>query len=228
MTTYLIHNTARSPKTRGVRSGNATHRGLKQHVLGSQRRLVRGRPVSLTEDELLVHLEELQGKAKVGLLEVRTSDGRLVDLDKVSPQAGCSKCRELNEPCSVEHFVAAGYKAEDFDAFIANLREERAADEAERQKASSEPEPSPLADATAPAVVTPPLPNPPLDSAARDTPAGENMPIFPDGPVRDRGGEQPPAPEPTAASLADLPDASEVELEHKDEPAPTGKRRSRK
>lgn len=63
-------------------------------------------------------LEDLKKKAKMGVLEVRTSDGRLVDLSTMT---------------------------------------------------------------AAPAPAVAPLPNPPLDSAANDIPAGQATPQFPGG-----------------------------------------------
>ncbi len=84
-TTYAIHNTARARHTRGVRSTNATHRGMKQYVTTGQHRLIRGRPVIVTEEVLLTNLEELRKKNKAGILEVRTLDGRILNLDTLVP-----------------------------------------------------------------------------------------------------------------------------------------------
>lgn len=81
---YQIQNTTREMSTRIQRYGQPTHNRLKQYVLKSQRRLVRGRPVLVTEEELQDNLEELREKSHDGILEVRTMDGRLVDLDTLN------------------------------------------------------------------------------------------------------------------------------------------------
>lgn len=80
-TQYAIHNASRSVHSRTARAQGASHRGLKQHVLDTQQRLVRGRPVLVSEEVLKRNLPELKEKAAKGLIHVKTTDGRHVNLD---------------------------------------------------------------------------------------------------------------------------------------------------
>lgn len=82
---YLVHNGSRSTATRMVRASQPRHGGHKQFVCGNDHRLVRGRPVALTEEKLQEHLEELRTKASKGLIYVTTRDGRPFDLADLKP-----------------------------------------------------------------------------------------------------------------------------------------------
>ncbi|HEU4635663.1 MAG TPA: hypothetical protein VFS41_05750, partial [Edaphobacter sp.] len=84
-TYYNVHNVARGRGNRISRAGLPTHRGMKQYIGKAQARLVRSRPVLLTEAELLRDLEDLRARAALHLIEVRTTDGRLVDLSTLTP-----------------------------------------------------------------------------------------------------------------------------------------------
>lgn len=77
---YQIHNGARDVHTRTARATRAHHKGLKQHIMNASRRLIRGRPVTVTGEELLQHIEELRAGQDEGTLYVTTLDGRDVDL----------------------------------------------------------------------------------------------------------------------------------------------------
>lgn len=77
---FQIHNGARDVQTRNTRAQNPTHKGLKQHIMNGSRRLVRGRPIVVTEEQLKQHLSELQQKAKDGILYVTTMDGKRVNI----------------------------------------------------------------------------------------------------------------------------------------------------
>lgn len=83
---YHVISTSRSIRTRTVRAQNATHSGLKQFI-GGTHRLIRKRPLVLSEAEVMKYLKELREKQAIGMLEVQTPDGRLVDLItfKVAP-----------------------------------------------------------------------------------------------------------------------------------------------
>jgi len=80
---YKIHNTVRATRTRSVRQAAPQHARLKQFV-GGELRVMRGRPITVTQATLEAHLAELKEKAGQGLLEVQTMDGRLVDLTDMS------------------------------------------------------------------------------------------------------------------------------------------------
>lgn len=75
---YYLHNTSRSVHTRAQRYSAPQHGGAKQFFKES--RVLRGRPVLITDAEILAHLNELKDKAAVGLIEVRSADGRKLDL----------------------------------------------------------------------------------------------------------------------------------------------------
>ena len=79
-TNYVVHNTVRGRHNRTLRALAPVHHALRQN-LGGRYRVLRGRPLSLTEEQFLLHLEEIKAKAKLGAIEVRTSAGALVDLD---------------------------------------------------------------------------------------------------------------------------------------------------
>lgn len=78
---YAIHSMVRSRTNRTARAQAPTHARFKQHVLTGQHRLIRGRPLVITEKTLLDHLGELREKQALNLLEVRTMEGRVVNLN---------------------------------------------------------------------------------------------------------------------------------------------------
>lgn len=77
---YQIHNGSRDVQTRTVRATRPTHGGLKQYIMNGTRRLIRGRPVTVTEEELKQHIDELRAKATQGILYITLLDGREVNL----------------------------------------------------------------------------------------------------------------------------------------------------
>lgn len=77
---FHVHNGARDVETRNTRAQRPTHGGLKQHIMNGSRRLLRGRPVVITEEQLKQHISEFRAKAKEGILYVTTLDGREVNL----------------------------------------------------------------------------------------------------------------------------------------------------
>lgn len=84
MASYKIHNGARDVTTRATRASNATHRGLKQYIPIGQQRLLRGRPIVVTEEQLNEKLLELRGLEAAGLIYVTTLDERVVDLSTLT------------------------------------------------------------------------------------------------------------------------------------------------
>lgn len=83
-TLYYIHNTVRSRHNRTIRAQSPVHGGMRQHIGGTYR-LVRGRPLAFTADQMGTHREELMTKERLGLIEVRLADGRRVDLQTGEP-----------------------------------------------------------------------------------------------------------------------------------------------
>lgn len=99
---YFIHNGARDVETRTLRARQSRHRGLKQYVLDSQRRLLRGRPLRITEEELQKNLTQLQAQEKEGILYITSLDGRVLDLQTMEllappPQAITTPNRMLDD-----------------------------------------------------------------------------------------------------------------------------------
>jgi hypothetical protein len=64
-----------------------------QKLAGGDVVVRRARPVRVSEATLLKHLDEIKAKSALGLLEVRTSDGRMLDLNtlKVAGRATVPK-----------------------------------------------------------------------------------------------------------------------------------------
>lgn len=83
---FAIHSTVRARSTRIVRAQSPTHKGLIQFLGGGVLRLVRGRPLLVTETLLRDHFDEIRAKAAQGLIEVRTPDGRCVDVVTLQPK----------------------------------------------------------------------------------------------------------------------------------------------
>jgi hypothetical protein len=77
---FKVHNGARDTATRLQRAERPTHGGLKQFIMNGTRRLVRGRPVQISLEQLKQHIEEFRTKEKEGILYVTTMDDRVVNL----------------------------------------------------------------------------------------------------------------------------------------------------
>lgn len=71
---FKVHNGARDVETRTQRAARATHGGLTQYIMNGSRRLVRGRPVVVSEEELKRHLPELVKLEAEGILYATTMD----------------------------------------------------------------------------------------------------------------------------------------------------------
>lgn len=86
---YVIHSGVRKRHTRALRMQNAMAYRAKfvQKIGGGDIVVRRSRPVKVPESVLQKHLEEIKGKAKLGLLEVRTTGGQLVDLGTMKVSA---------------------------------------------------------------------------------------------------------------------------------------------
>lgn len=77
---YRIVSMSKSRATRPHRRAGAARGETKQYVLGGTRRLLPERDVMISHADLLAHRDELLDRSKRGLLEVRTNDGRRVNL----------------------------------------------------------------------------------------------------------------------------------------------------
>lgn len=78
---YAIHSMARGRANRTARAAAPTHRGMVLWVGKQQSRIVRGRPLLWTKDQVLLNLDELKKLVSESKIEVKTTDGRRVDLN---------------------------------------------------------------------------------------------------------------------------------------------------
>ncbi len=84
---FVLVNTTRSLHTRAVRRAQPGRVRAKQFVGDNGVRLMRQRPVVVTGEWVTTHLGELREKSSWGVLEVRTLDGRRLDLSELTVQA---------------------------------------------------------------------------------------------------------------------------------------------
>ena len=81
---FKLVNTARSVHTRATRRANPTGKGgLKQHIGGGEHRVLRGRPLILSGRQIEKHIEEIGAKARAGLVQVHTMDGRVIPAESL-------------------------------------------------------------------------------------------------------------------------------------------------
>ena len=80
MTMYQVVNVAHGRHNRGARSALPANPRMKQHIGAAQQRVLPERPVFLTEQQLQECLPELREKVAAHIFEVRTLDGRVLDL----------------------------------------------------------------------------------------------------------------------------------------------------
>jgi hypothetical protein len=78
---YYVHNVTRGRHNRTLRATQPKHHGMKQYLGGGKYRSVRGRPIVLSDSQVFEHLEELKAKVGAGIFELRTQDGRIVDIN---------------------------------------------------------------------------------------------------------------------------------------------------
>ena len=79
-TQYSVRSVVRARHNRTARAALPQKPRRKQYVGEGQLRLAHGRALIITEDQLKANLVELREKQAAHILEVRTLDGRLVDL----------------------------------------------------------------------------------------------------------------------------------------------------
>lgn len=87
---YYAVNTVRSIHTRLIRAKAPTRHRFKQYILGGSTRLVRARPVPITDQQLLAFEDELRAKVESGAIQIHrdTPDGPLyVFGEKVEQEA---------------------------------------------------------------------------------------------------------------------------------------------
>jgi hypothetical protein len=98
MPMYSIHNAVRGRANRAARAAAPTAHRLTQRILPDQRRLLRSRPHTFTEAQVMEHLEELKAKVASGAIEVRDEKGQLVDLETMRPMVLATKSVAVSPP----------------------------------------------------------------------------------------------------------------------------------
>lgn len=88
---YLIHNAIRDRHNRTIRAQSSTHRGMKQYLFPEQLRLVRNRPVLISEEKLQAHRAELTEKVRAGLVYITLGNLVPFDIEKMAPVAALPK-----------------------------------------------------------------------------------------------------------------------------------------
>lgn len=83
---YYVHNTTRNPATRHLRRAvPGPESSTKNLFIGGVLRVVRGRPMPITEKFLRQHRKELADKEAKGLLAVYTHNSLRVNLETIEP-----------------------------------------------------------------------------------------------------------------------------------------------
>lgn len=94
----------------------------------------------------------------------------------VDPKTGrkvCQKCSALGyKPCSIECFVAAGYKAENYEKFVADCDKSRAEEQERDARSEDQPPQNPPADDPAKTETPAKTDAPPAEAAAADKAKG--------------------------------------------------------
>ena len=110
---FFVHNMVRRIETRRARAASPRRHRFKQYLFGDpSRRLVRSRPLAITRDELVKHIEELRRRRREGLIEVKTPDGRFLDLETLNIGRAAPVPQQPHPPLdSVENDRPAGVMA---------------------------------------------------------------------------------------------------------------------
>lgn len=81
---FVVHSMVRRQKTRTARVKSPTRHRFKQYLFHDpNKRLIRNRPLTISEEELKDNIEHLRERHEQGMIEVRTPDGRIVDLQSL-------------------------------------------------------------------------------------------------------------------------------------------------
>ena len=81
LVTFMLHSTTRGPANRTARAALPGRLRKKNFIGTDQLRLIHGKPVMITKEVLIRNFEEIKAKAAGQILEVRTMDGRVLDLN---------------------------------------------------------------------------------------------------------------------------------------------------
>ncbi len=76
---YFLHSTSRGRNNRTLRVQQGTPGRTQQFIGGGLFRIVRGRPAILSARQIGQHFKEIVEKCRIGAIEIRLADGRVVD-----------------------------------------------------------------------------------------------------------------------------------------------------
>lgn len=85
---FYLHNVTRARHTRAARIASPTRVRHTQYVLDVQHRLIPGRPLVIDGETLLRNMEQVKDLVEQQIVEVRTCDDKLVDLETFKPIPG--------------------------------------------------------------------------------------------------------------------------------------------
>lgn len=83
----LIHNMTRHVRTRGHRQAAPVHHRRTLRILDTQRRLVLGRPLAISEEDVQRNLQHLRDLEASGHIEIRSVEGARLRLDTLEFEA---------------------------------------------------------------------------------------------------------------------------------------------
>jgi len=83
---FVLHNTSRSIHNRNQRAAEPAT-GRRRQVLTGEARVMKGRPLVVTKDWLEKNSAQVKAQIAAGLVQVRTRDGLLIDLNTGTVEA---------------------------------------------------------------------------------------------------------------------------------------------
>jgi hypothetical protein len=95
---FHVINTSRGRANRTLRAQQPSRVRYKQYLGSEQLRSVRCRPLVVSAEWVEKNLEELKKKSAIGAIEVRTPDGRLVDLSTLEAAPAPAEVPQPNPP----------------------------------------------------------------------------------------------------------------------------------
>ena len=106
---YKVHNVAHGRHNRSQRAALPANPHMKQFIGNTQMRVLPGRPVHLSQEQFEAFLPELRDKAAACILEVRTLDGRVMNLETLEAEVARVSPPLLKKRLdSVEHDKPSG------------------------------------------------------------------------------------------------------------------------
>jgi hypothetical protein len=212
---FIIRNSVRSRSNRTLRAKQPMRAPLRQQLAGGKYRVLRGRPITLTEREVMEILPELVAKVDAGALEICMLDGRPIDVRTGEPLVGPRVSPPLPNPpmdsiANDKQNVGqrmpqfAGGDTETGDSDVPAL----VAGAAVRDEEDPPPPPPPAQDDAPPVASTTETAAPPADAPSLEETS--EVPALMGG-----SGDEPVAPDVAPPPTTDAPAPSEVKTGRK-------------